>query len=67
MNIRIRIKASETLLDKVAMYGAGGRERVVWVGRLQCRALSIIHSTDRVRVERGGPPERMCGYHASQI
>jgi hypothetical protein len=43
------------------------RRPVTWVARLDCRGMGPIHSTDRVRVERGGPAQRWCGFHASWI
>lgn len=43
------------------------RMPAVWVARLDCRSKGQHHSTDRVRVERGGPAERWCGFHASWI
>lgn len=43
-----------------------GRRRAVWVGRLACRPLGNIHSSDRVLVWSGrAEPERVCGFHAA--
>lgn len=65
--VRVAVRLSATMLDKMCLYGAAGRARVVWVGRLDCRSAGPHHSTDRIKLYTGraSGPERVCGFHGT--